>query len=329
MLLSARPAHAQLIPKDMPEPVRGLEIQDKRGQLVPLDLGFFDEQANAVNLSAYFNRPGTPSDGSSRTFNKPVVLLMVYYTCPLQCPQTLEGLHQVLNGVENFTVGSEFDVVIVSFDPRDKPRDATHRKIASLMSYNRPTTDGIRNGWTYLTSSAVSARTLADSIGFPFRFLPESGEFGHPTVVYVLTPEGKVSRQFNGVKFPPRDLRFALMEASSGRIGDTFDRFAFWCYHFDPNSGSYTLQAMRVMQIGAAISAVALGGFLLLLLRFERVKARRLIAERALLAAGAPSNGGEQSNVAASSPSERVVTLNPTFPDRSSGAVGAGVGVTA
>lgn len=311
----------------MPEPVRGLEIQDKRGQQVPLDLGFFDEQANAVKLSAYFNRPGTASDGSSRTFNKPVVLLMVYYTCPLQCPQTLEGLHQVLNGVENFTVGNEFDVVIVSFDPRDKPRDAAHRKIASLMSYNRPTTDGIRNGWTYLTSSAVSARSLADAIGFPFRFLPESGEFGHPTVVYVLTPEGKVSRQFNGVKFPARDLRFALMEASSGRIGDTFEKFAFWCYHFDPDSGGYTLQAMRVMQIGGAISAVALGGFLLLLLRFERVKARRLIAERALPASGAAMTAREQSNADATNQPERVVMLAPSLPDGSNGPVGAGVGV--
>ena len=269
------PAYAQLVPKDMPQPVRGLELTDRRGQQVTPDISVFDEDANAVHLGSFFNRQGAASTGSSREFKKPIVVLMVYFSCPLQCPQTLEGLHEVVNGVEDFTIGHEYDVLVVSFDPRDKPREAASRKLASLLSYNRPTDDRVRDGWRFLTTSAPSARALADDLGFPFRFLPASSEFAHPTVVYVLTPEGRVSRSFNGVKFPSRDLRFALLEASNGRIGDSFDKFAFWCYHFDESSGSYTLQAMRVMQMGGIVTVAVLGTILAILLRSERRKARR------------------------------------------------------
>lgn len=287
--LGAGAAEAQVVPKQMPEPVRGLELKDKRGEQVPGSISFFDEDGNAVKLSQYFERDGKASDGSSRQFKKPLVVLMMYYSCPLQCPQTLDGLHQVLNGLDAFTIGSEYDVLVVSFDSRDKPRDAKTHKSATLLAYNRQTTESIRDGVHFLTGSPASSRSLADALGYDFRFLPESGEFSHPTAVYVLTPEGKVSRQFNGVRFPARDLRFALMEASSGRIGDTFDQFTFWCYHFDPSTGGYTLAAMRVMQIGGAITAVVLGGALVLLLRQERVKARRRLLAALGGAAGAPN----------------------------------------
>lgn len=267
----------QLVPKEMPPPVRGLELQNRLGSLVPGDISVFDEQGNAINFGSLFNQVGSPTGGGDRKFTKPLVLLMVYFSCPLQCPQTLEGLCDTLSKVD-YTVGHEYDVAIVSFDPRDKPRDAERQKIAMLLSYNRPSGDRVREGWRFLTTPPSSARALADAVGFPFRYLPDAGEFSHPTVVYVLTPEGRVSRQFNGVKFPTRDFRFALLEASDGRVGDAFDKFAFWCYHFDPDSGSYTLQAMRIMQVGAAATVVLLGGLLMGMMLYERRRVRRATA---------------------------------------------------
>lgn len=336
-------ASGQLVPKDKPAPVRGLELVDRRGQQVAPSTPVFDEDGNAVELGSFFNRDGKASSGSSRQFKKPIVVMMVYFSCPLQCPQTLEGLHAMVNGVEDFAIGNEYDVLVISFDPRDKPRDAASHKLASLLSYKHPTDDRVRDGWRFLTTPPASARAIADQLGFPFRYLPESGEFGHPTVLYVLTPEGKVSRNFNGVQFPARDLRFALLEASDGRIGDSFDSFAFWCYHFDPESGSYTLQAMRVMQLGAMITVVVLGVLLAILLRSERRKARRaaaiageLAAEKAAFQAelrqavddaGRVSSGDTNNNQrSASGAASAQVFSDPAksvFPPRAGGGFGA------
>lgn len=276
-LLPASPAFAQIIPDEKPGPAQGLEIQNRLGEQMPLDLSFFDEQANAVHLSKYFNRPALDEQGQPLTFKKPVVVVMMYFSCPLQCPLITERLTQRLCDLD-FVVGSDFDVVMVSFDPRDKPRDAALKKASVLISYNRPTTDSIRDGWSFLTSSPVSARSLADSLGFAFRYLPDSGEFAHPNMVYILTPDGKLSRTLNGVEFPKRDLRFALLEASSGKIGDSFDQFTLWCYHFDPDANSYTLQAMRVMQIAGSFTVLTLAVLLAFMLRLERRRAARRLA---------------------------------------------------
>lgn len=282
LALAASPAWAQYIPREMPEPARGLEIRNTQGQQIDLSLSFFDEDGRAVTLAPYFNRPvgGGASAADAKDAKKPVVVVMMYFSCPLQCPLIIDHLAKRFNDLD-FEVGNEFDVLFVSFDPRDKPRDAAVKKEAALLSYNRQTSDSIREGWHFLTSPPASARALADELGFPFRFLPESGEFAHPNMVYILTPEGKVARSFGKLDYPNRDFRFALMEASNGKIGDTFDKFTFWCYHFDPSSGSYTLQAMRVMQIGASATAVVLGGLLLVMLRHERRKARRALATAA------------------------------------------------
>lgn len=282
VLLAAPASEAlgQLVPKEKPVPARGLEIQNRLGEQVPGEISVIDESGNAITFGSLLNQPGAPTDGGDRTFTKPLVVLMVYFSCPLQCPQTLEGLGETLSKVD-YTVGHEYDVAVVSFDPRDKPLEAERQKQAMLLSYNRPTSDRVRDGWRFLTTPPADARRLADSLGFTFRYLPEAGEFSHPTVVYVLTPEGRVSRQFNGVKFPTKDFRFALLEASNGRIGDTFDQFTFWCYHFDPESGSYTLQAMRIMQLGGGVTVVALGGLLASLMLHERRKVRRAMIQAA------------------------------------------------
>lgn len=269
-------------PNKTPREIDGLEVTNHLGQKVPLNLQFTDSDGNLVSLNRFFNR--TAADGTSK---KPVVLMMVYFRCPLLCPQVLDKFTRTLNDID-FTVGSDYDVVIVSFDGRDKPSDAAAHKAAQLMAYSRTTTDQIRDGFTFLTSTPETAQPLADALGFPYRYLPASGEFAHGAVVFVLSPDGTITRYLTGLLYPVRDVRLALLEAgragtpgtgnpaAAGSIGTVFDKFTLWCYHFDPSAGSYTLQAMRVMQVSGAVTIVLLALLVGAMFRFERNKKRRL-----------------------------------------------------
>lgn len=276
-VLSTWSANAQVIPSQLPAPVRGLEVSNKLGQRVPLELQFTNEQGKVVSLKEYFNRK--TSGGKS---GRPVVVQMMYYRCPILCPQVLQRLTSTLNEIE-LTVGKDFDVLLVSFDPRDTSKDSTERKSAQLISYNRGSQE-IASGWNFLTSSPEAARSLGESLGFPFRAL-ENGEFSHGAALYVLTPEGKVSRSLIGLNYPAADVKLALLEASGGKIGTWKDAFVLWCYHFDPDSGTYTVAAMRVMRVGAIITIAFVGSLLLVMWRFEKRKR----AARAALAGASSS----------------------------------------
>ena len=269
-------ALAQVIPSQLPAPVRGLEVVNKLGQRVPLELQFTSEQGKTVSLKEYFNRK---TEGGKT--GRPVILQMMYYRCPILCPQVLQRLTGTLNEID-LTVGKDFDVLLVSFDPRDTSKDSTERKSAQLISYNRGSQE-TANGWNFLTSTPESAKSLGESLGFPFRAL-ENGEFSHGAALYILTPEGKVSRSLVGLNYPAADVKLALLEASGGKIGTWKDAFVLWCYHFDPDAGTYTVAAMRVMRVGAIITIAFVGSLLLMMWRFEKRKR----AARASLA-GAPS----------------------------------------
>lgn len=259
---------------ERPPEVRGLEIQNKLGDQIPLDLAFTSPEGTSVTLAEYFNRPSP--DGK---FKKPVVLMMVYYKCPILCPMVLEKFTDSLNAID-FTAGTEFDALVVSFDARDKPADAAAKLGGQLLYYKQPTTDAIRKGFNFLTceSHPENARKLADALGFPYRFFPNTGEFSHGAAVFVLTPEGKVSRYLLSLNYQPKEVRLALLEASRGKIGNLFDAFTLWCYHYDPATGSYAIMAMRVMRVGGGLSAVVLGSLIFGLFRWERRKRRRLAA---------------------------------------------------
>lgn len=273
LIAGLRPAAASepdTEPDLRPREVRGMEIENRLGEQIPLDLTFTNVDGSTVRLGDFFNR--STADGRTR---KPVVLLMAYYSCPILCPMVLEKFTKTLNEID-FTAGVDYDAVVVSFDPRDKPADAILQRTQQLLFYKQPTTDAIRDGWTFLTCDQVpmDARKLGDALGFPFRYLPEVKEYSHGAAVFILTPEGKLSRTLLGLEYPPRDVRLALLEASEGRIGSLVDRFTLWCYHYDPSKGGYTLIALRVMQIGAGLGALVLIGFIVSLLAWERRKRR-------------------------------------------------------
>ncbi len=277
-------AIAQVIPSQLPAPVRGLEVVNKLGQRVPLELQFTNEQGKTVSLKEYFNRK--TADGKS---GRPVIVQMMYYRCPILCPQVLQRLTVTLNEID-LTVGKDFDVLLVSFDPRDTSKDSTDRKSAQLISYNRGSQE-TATGWNFLTSAPDAAKSLGESLGFPFRAL-ENGEFSHGAALYILTPEGKVSRSLVGLNYPAADVKLALLEASGGKIGTWKDAFVLWCYHFDPDAGTYTVAAMRVMRVGAIITIAFVGSLLLVMWRFEK---RKRAARAALVG---PSSGA----IAADSP---------------------------
>lgn len=217
---------------------------------LPLDLPFTDEQGKAVRLGDYFGK-------------KPVVLAFVYYECPMLCTQVLNGLESAL-GVLNETVGKEFDVVTVSFDPRETPVLALGKKKAYLDRYKRPQAE---TGWHFLTGSQASIDALTQAAGFSYVWDQASQQFAHPSGIVVATPAGRLSRYFFGIDFSPRDVKFALMESSFDRIGSLADQLLLYCYHYDAEQGAYGFVAMRAVRIGGAVTLLALVGFVVVSLR--------------------------------------------------------------
>ena len=235
--------------------VRMLEnvgIDQRLGEQLPLDLTFRDESGASVRLGDYFGR-------------KPVVLSLVYYSCPMLCNQVLNGLTSAL-GTVSFDIGKEFEVVTVSFDPRETPEMARKKKATYIDWYKR---SGAAEGWHFLTGDKASIDKLTEAVGFHYKFDPATNQFVHASGIMLATPEGKLARYFYGIEYAPKDLRLGLIEASEKKIGNPVDRLLLYCYHYDPASGKYGAVAMNILRL-AAIATVAALILMLLLLRRRR-----------------------------------------------------------
>ncbi len=252
------PAPADIVRADeTPAALRGISIDQLLGAEIPIGLAFRDEVGRAVKLSDYFGK-------------RPVILALVYYDCPMLCTQVLNGLVSALR-VMSLSAGRDFDVVAVSFDAREKPTDAAAKKTAYLTRYERPGSDG---GWHFLTGETPAIASLARSVGFRFRFDEERGQFAHASGLFIATPEGRLSRYFFGIDYPPRDLRLALVEASAGRIGNPADRLLLYCFHYDPKTGKYGAAVINIVRLAGAATLVLIAGSLLLLSRRQRARLR-------------------------------------------------------
>jgi protein SCO1/2 len=219
------------------------------GQL-PLDARFRDESGRAVALGEYFGK-------------KPVVLAFVYYECPMLCTQILNGLVSGL-GVLELSAGKEFDVVAISFDARETPVMAAAKKAVYLDTYRRPDAE---QGWHFLTGDETNIRRVTDAAGFQFSWDEATQQFAHASGVIVVTPDGRLARYLFGIEYPPRDLKFALMESSEGRIGSVVDQVLLYCYHYEPATGTYSLIAMNAVRLGGAVTVALLLGFIGMSLR--------------------------------------------------------------
>jgi protein SCO1/2 len=237
----------------VPGPLSRVAFEQRLNGQLPLDLPFTDEHGRAVKLGDYFGR-------------KPVVLAFVYYECPMLCTQVLNGLESALR-VLTESVGREFDVITVSFDPRETAVLAAGKKQAYLERYRR---EGAAEGWHFLTGSQASIDALTEAAGFRYSWDEASQQFAHPSGIIVTTPAGRLSRYFFGIDFSPRDVKFALMESSFDRIGSLADQLLLYCYHYDAEQGNYGFVAMRAVQVGGAVTLLALVGFVFASIRKDQ-----------------------------------------------------------
>lgn len=215
----------------VPGQLQDIKIEQKLDTQVPLDLTFRDEQGKAVKLGDYFGK-------------KPVVLALVYYTCPMLCNQILNGAAGSLKTI-SFDAGNEFEVVAVSFDPKDTPETASAKKRAYLERYNR---EGAEKGWHFLSGDEAQIKVLADAVGFRYRWDEATGQYVHASAIMVVTPQGKLSRYFYGIEYSPRDLKLGLVEASEGKIGSPVDQLYLFCFHYDPATGKYGVVIMNIIR---------------------------------------------------------------------------------
>lgn len=249
------PSKAGLPGNDVPKPLVGIEIVDKRGADLPKDLTFTNHEGKTVTLGSYFS-------------GKPVILVMAYYECPMLCTVVLNGLNAGLRDLA-WKPGKDFRVVTVSFDKRDTVEAAKKKRDVYLKAYGRPVDPG---GWDFLIGDERSVVELAKTIGFGYRWDEKTDQFAHAAGAFVLSPNGKLSHTLLGIQFSERDLRLSLTEASEGKLGSAWDRVMLLCYHYDPNEHSYVLAGKRFMRAGGTLSALALGVFLARLWRREMRK---------------------------------------------------------
>jgi protein SCO1/2 len=237
-----------------PPILREVGFDQNLNALVPLDTQFYDESGKQVRLSQYFGG------------GKPVILALVYFDCPMLCSEVVSGLTNSLSAIK-LDAGKDFQVLAVSFDPKDTPESAATKKAYYLKRYQR---EGAANGWHFLTGDPPAIRMITDAVGFHYTWDAKNKQFAHVAGIVVLTPEGKVSRYFYGVEYNARDVKFGLIDASSGKIGSFVDQALLFCYHYDPTVGKYTPLVIRMVRIGGLLTLVVLGSFIGFMVRKER-----------------------------------------------------------
>lgn len=239
----------------------GVDVIEHLGQPVPLGLPFVNADGDTVTLGQAF-------DGE-----KPVVLALVYYDCPVVCAIVMGKLTEAFMGID-FNIGEDYNVVFASIDPSEKPALASSVKTRYLAQYGRGNEGRTAQGWSFLTSPADSTKALAETLGWQYKPVAD-GEFSHPVCIFVLTPDGRIARYVYGVGYEPQTMRMALLEASEGTISSSIgDKIQLFCYRYDPASGKYTLAAFRVVQLGGVLSVLAVGSLVGVLLIKERLRGR-------------------------------------------------------
>lgn len=238
---------------ETPEGYAASTVTEKLGEQLDTDLAFVDHTGKTVSLGDYLQD------------DKPVLLTLNYYTCETLCSTQLNGL---LTGLQelDWKAGEQFRIVTVSFDPSEGPELAAGKRARYLQELDR----GADVEWHFLTGTEENVRALANSIGYGYAYDEESGQWAHPAVLTFLAPEGYVARYLYGIIYPPRDLKFALMEAAEGRVGSPVEKLVLSCFRYDDSTGEYTPAALGVMRLGGIFTLVAMGGLGAVMWRRER-----------------------------------------------------------
>ncbi len=254
---SAQAQPAQVQTAYRPPILRAVGIEQKMGAQVPLDLPFTDDLGNPVTLRQYSG--------------KPMILALVYYSCPSLCNMVLSGLVRSARDL-SLSAGRDFEIVAISFDPRETREMAAAKKASYVKSYGRA---GSENGWHFLVGAEASSKGVADSVGFHYAYDPLTNQYAHGSAIIVLTPEGRATRYFYGIEYPERDLRLGLVEASNHKIGTAIDQVMLYCFHYDPSKGKYGMVIMNVLRLGGLLTVGSLALFMLVMFRrdFRQQKA--------------------------------------------------------
>ncbi len=234
-------------------------IDQRLNEQLPLETTFHDESGRTVRLGDYFKE-------------KPVILALVYYTCPMLCNEVLNGLTRSLMPLK-FTAGKEFEVVAISINPRESPADALNKRAGYVQRYHR---QGSEQGWHFLTGAEAAIQAVAKAAGFRYTWDPAIQQYAHASGIMVVTPQGKLARYFYGIDYSSRDLRLGLIEAAENKIGNLVDQLLLYCYHYNPTVGKYSAAVMRIVRLAGAATALGIVVMMIVLFRRER---RPVLAE--------------------------------------------------
>jgi protein SCO1/2 len=246
-----------------PPKLENVGIEQHLDAQVPPDLTFRDETGKTIKLGDYFGR-------------KPIILDLAYYNCTMLCGEVLAGLTGAMKMV-SFNLGEEYDVITVSFSPNETPELAAAKKKDYVHRYGRA---GAEQGWHFLTGQPDAINALTKAVGFQYQYDPKINQYAHATAIMVLTPQGKISRYFYGVDFPPKDLRLGLVEASQNKIGSPVDAILLYCYHYNPETGKYGAIVANILRLGAGLTILIVGGMLFILFRMDRAMDRTIPPRR-------------------------------------------------
>ncbi|HXC52120.1 MAG TPA: SCO family protein [Candidatus Limnocylindrales bacterium] len=230
-----------------PGPLQGVGIEQHLGQSLPLDATFVDDEGKQVRIGDYFGPD-----------KKPAVLAMAYFECPMLCTLVLNGMIKALRPL-TFSAASEFDVIVISINPKETPELARQKKAAYVENYGRKGSEG---GFHFLTGEEAQIRAVADAVGFHYKFVPATGEYAHAASIYVLTSLGQLSRYFFGVEFSSRDLKLAFVEAADSKIGGLAEQLMLYCYRYDPATGKYSASILALVRLGGIATLLSLAGFI-------------------------------------------------------------------
>ena len=256
MWLAATSLPLRAADEKLPPELAGVEVREKLGTAIDLDLQFVNESGYETPLRTYFRK------------GKPVILNLVYYQCPMLCNLVLNGQVGVLREIP-WSAGNEFDIVTISIDPTENWGLAARKKAYYVETYGKPMAS---QGWHFLTDSKGNVKRLAEQIGFSYRWDDRTQQFAHAAALMVLTPDGRVSRYLYGIKHKPRDVRLALTEASEGKLGSIGDKILMFCFHYDAAARSYVPFARNIMRAGGVLTMLLVGGALLFLFSRDRTR---------------------------------------------------------
>jgi protein SCO1/2 len=227
-------------------PTKDVSFEQHLGEPVNLDLQFKDENGQDIQLGDYFHE------------DRPVVLALVYYECPMLCTMVLNGVVRSLRPL-SLSPSKDFEVVIVSFNPKEGPELAKKKREGYLKSYDRPGTEA---GWHFLTGQPAAIDSLTSECGFHYVYDEATGQYAHATGIMVLTPKGVLSRYLYGIDYAPKDLRLSLAEASDGKVGGLVAQALLLCFKYNPSTGKYGATIMFFIRLAGVLTILVIVGFI-------------------------------------------------------------------